>query len=148
MWQESVPRARVLWSGTVNNVQIQNLVVACTQIGGTQIRWPDQLPRQDAGRIAYEYVRGCTQYSEEDVNQRIRLPRAFIQEKVGDCKSTAVFIGSMAKAAGRDVVIRFVLIPPKTWFGHVYAMVDGVACDPLLTFGNQPLYLWRKDVRI
>jgi hypothetical protein len=84
----------------------------------------------------------------EGDDQTIRLPSALVREGRGDCKSTAVFIASMCKAAGRSVALRFTQAEGSDQYGHVYAVVDGVPVDPLLRFGTEILCLQPLTVEI
>lgn len=102
---------------------------------------PEQL-----ARILWEYVRQRTRYIAESSTQRVRYPAALLRERVGDCKSTAIFLGSMLRAAGVPVVLRFIQTTGRPWFGHVYAVADGIGpVDPLLSFGTEVEYLRRED---
>lgn len=129
------PRARAIWSGKVNNGQLVQLTSLVAML--SRVRWPDALPPEDAARIAHQYVRQCTDYLADRDAQYIRTPHAYVREKIGDCKSTAIFIAALARAAGHDAALKFVKHPGRSHFGHVYALVDGVPVDPLLPFGSE-----------
>lgn len=102
---------------------------------------PEQL-----ARILWRYVRERTRYRAESGTQRVRYPAALLREGIGDCKSTGIFIASMMAAAGIPVVLRFVQTPGRPWYGHVYAVADGIGpVDPLLPFGTEVEYLRRED---
>lgn len=69
--------------------------------------------------------------------QRLRMPWRTVMDGTTDCKSSAIFIGALSLASGRTVDLRFTDATGNGW-GHVYAIVDGVAVDPLLPFGDHP----------
>lgn len=112
------------------------------------IEWPAGIPRRDAARIAHAYAQDVVQYVREDGDQLIRLPWRTVEDGQGDCKSLAVLVASLCAAAGRKVSLRFAQFPGEDWFGHVYAVVDGVPVDPELDFGEEVLYLARRDAVI
>lgn len=97
-------------------------------------------------RILHEYVTERTRYRAENAVQRVRYPSAFVRQRIGDCKSTAIFLASMLDAAGVPVALRFVQTPGRPWFGHVYAVAPEIGpVDPLLSFGTEVAYLRRED---
>lgn len=92
---------------------------------------PQELHRLIAKEIQYE--------ADDDPNgQRLRMPWRTLIEGKTDCKSSAIFIGGVSLAQGRHVVIRFVDEDGAGSWSHVYAIVDGDAADPLLTYGTHP----------
>ncbi len=89
-------------------------------------------------------------YQAENGEQIIRGPWVTVDEGRGDCKSTAVLIASMCAAAGRDTRLKFIDYEgdDREHWAHVYAVVDGVACDPLLPYGDEYPYIRHHLVRI
>lgn len=142
------PRARVVWRATVTNGDLVHTVAAVAKAAARMTRWPEELDPNDAARIAWQYVRDRTVYYPERGDQWIRTPRAFVREGIGDCKTTAVFIGALAAAAGHDVQLKFTRSRNRGGYGHVYAVVDGVPVDPLLPFGSECLHLASHTIRI
>jgi len=134
------PRAAVLWRAPVNNGQLVDVVTRVARSAAAAAHWPDTMDPEQAARIAWQYVREQTRYYPDRGDQYVRTPRAFIRERIGDCKTTAVFIASLARAAGHDAALKFVVLPGRKHYGHVYAMVDGVAFDPLLQIGDEVLH--------
>jgi len=134
------PRAAVLWRAPVNNSQLVEVVTRVGRASAADARWPDNLNANDAAFIAWQYVRQRSRYYPDRGDQYVRTPRAFVREGIGDCKTTAVFIAAMAHAAGHRAALKFVTLPGRRHFGHVYAMVDGVAFDPLLHIGEEVLH--------
>lgn len=110
--------------------------------------WPDSLPLTDAAPIMHEFTRRLIAYDREDADQLIRMPWRTVEDGTADCKSTAILIASVCAKAGRSVALRFVQYPGEDWFGHVYAIVDGVPVDPELDFGEEVVYSSRLDRRI
>jgi hypothetical protein len=133
--------------GAVTNGDLRRLVVrearsAARRVGKLP---PDLIPREDVPRVLHAYVVQYVPYVEDDDLQSIRRPAALVHGYSGDCKSTAIFIGSLAKKAGCDVVLRFAAYPETGYFSHVYAVVDGVPVDPLLPFGHEEPYIRKED---
>jgi hypothetical protein len=143
------PYTRALrWTGNANNRTLVRWCVDAVDAAWPLIEWPSGIPRRDAARIAHAYAKDVVQYVREDGDQLIRMPWRTVADGQGDCKSLAVLVASLCRAAGRRVVLRFVKFPGENWFGHVYAVVDGVAVDPELEFSEEVLYSHRLDVTI
>lgn len=141
-------RVREVWQRNVDNDELLQVLSVAARAVQPQVFWPAELPAPEAPRIAHQYVKHRTRYVREMGDQVIRTPKAFIRTGVGDCKTTALFIATLSKAAGHRVVLRFVVYPGRDHFGHVYAVVDGVPHDPLLDIGQECVYLRRKDVHL
>lgn len=140
---------RTLYAGTVDNSQLVGMVVKAARMAARSMRWPQGLPREDAARIVHEYIRRRVKYDAEPASdQVVRLPSATVKQRKADCKSTAVFIASAAAAAGRRVDLRFIRQKRGDHWSHVYAVVDGVAVDPLLRFGREAIHSQSMDVPI
>lgn len=144
----SYTRGRTLWEGEVCNEGLQQVIVATARGSVGRLQWPDELPRSAAREMCHAYVQERTTYSAEDADQYVRTPWAFVRDGIGDCKSTAIFIGCMCAAAGWDVRLRFVRYHGADHYGHVYAVVGGVPVDPLLAIGAECVHLQAKDVWI
>lgn len=116
-------------------------VIAATYIAARNIAWPVGLHRHLAAEITHAQAAELN-YAAEVGTQTIRLPWVSLDDASVDCKSTAVFIGSMCRAAGRSVSLRFVQYSngPTHW-EHVYAIVDGRPVDPLLPIGQEYPYI-------
>jgi hypothetical protein len=129
-----------------DNARLRAVIVEQAKDVSRTCKWSAGRP-QDPGAVLCRYVMERIPYVEDGRVQSIRRPWALIAGGLsGDCKSTAVFIGGMARSAGADVVIRFVQYadgPP--WLSHVYAVVDGVACDPLQGYGAEMPYIAAED---
>jgi len=61
--------------------------------------------------------------------QIIKTPRAALRTERGNCVDYTVFLGSIAKRGGLDVVIRIVKLPGQNNFGHVYPIINGIPVD-------------------
>ena len=141
-------RPKVIARARVRNADLVAMVVKACVDASHNVRPPvvpegSELPMQ-----LYLYLVTEIQYLAETGTQIIRRPNALVLEGVGDCKSTAVFIGSICKAAGMDVRLAFIKTAERPWYSHVYAIVDGVVVDPLLDYGEECDYIYRKLVRI
>lgn len=137
---------RVLWSGDVDNSELVGLVTETARASWPLLKCPSDVRRSAVPLLCWRYVRDCTEYVAERGTQVVRTPWAFVREGVGDCKSTAVFIGSLSKAAGQSVKMRFACLPGSEYYGHVYAVINGVPYDPLLPVGAECVALSRLDV--
>ena len=139
-------RSRVLITAHLDNAQLSRLV---TKVARVCVK---QVGRAPAGvnvpLLAWHYVRDRTRYAAERGDQYIRTPRAFVRDRVGDCKTQAVFIAALCARAGHSVVLRYIISDGNAHYSHVYAVVDGVPVDPLLEYGQQCRYLWHHDDRI
>lgn len=139
---------RIMRPRAVTNGELRRLVVEQAERVAARGAW-SAVPG-NVGRALCEYVADAVPYVEDGAVQSIRLPSALVLGGMsGDCKSTAVFVGGLAAAAGRAVVLRFVQYPTgPAWLSHVYAVVDGVACDPLQGYGVEAPFARSEDVAI
>jgi len=80
--------------------------------------------------------------------QNLRLPWRTVTDGVTDCKSSAIFIGGICAGAGYHTVIVFTDENGSGAWGHVYPVINGIACDPLLPYGEHPSYVHRIGVTI
>lgn len=143
------PYARALrWTASASNRTLVRWCVDAVNEAWPRIEWPANLSRRGAARIAHAYAQDAVQYELESGDQLIRMPWRTIEDGVGDCKSLAVLVAALCAAAGRSVVLRFVRFPGESWYGHVYAVVDGVPVDPELDFSKEVIYWSRLDVPI
>lgn len=131
-----------------DNDTLVEWTVDAVRIAWPRIEWPENLSRRDAARIAHAYAQDVVRYVREDGDQLIRLPWRTVEDGIGDCKSLAVLVASLCRAAGRSVLLRFVQYPGEDWYGHVFAVVDGVPVDPELHFSDEAVYLRSLDVPI
>lgn len=107
------------------------------------------LPRANAARLCHDFIRSHTRYLVEDAAaQLVRLPWRFVADGVGDCKSQAIYTAAVCAASGCRVALRFVTFAGEDEPGHVYAIVDNLAVDPLLPYGRECAYIRRVDVRV
>lgn len=138
----------VLFSGEVTNAELVALVAAAAVEASKAVA--GGLPREDAPRMCWEYVRHGTRYLEEtDPNGQLpRMPWRFAADGVGDCKSQAIYIAAVCAASGCSVVLRFATLPGDTLPGHVYAVVDNSPVDPLLSYGAECSYIAALDVPV
>lgn len=142
--QSDYKPSRIMRARAVENPELRKLVVRHARQASRTVGRLD-VDRLDLPFVLWRYVHDLVPYVEDGDLQSIRRPAALIFGMSGDCKSTAVFIGSLAKAAGADVVIRFAEYPGTPWYSHVYAVVDGTVADPLLEFGAEQPYLRCED---
>lgn len=110
-----------------------------------RVGWPRNVSRERAAQLMWQLCREAVQYVREDGDQLVRMPWRSLEDGRGDCKSYAVMVATMCALAGRDVVLRFVQYEGDNYYAHVFAVVDGRAVDPELTFGDECLYLYHLD---
>jgi hypothetical protein len=133
----------------VTNGQLVHMVTKAARMAVGRMRWPKQLDPDRAPQIVHAYLRHHVRYKAEPPSmQVVRLPSATVKERVGDCKSTAVFAAAALHAAGWPVQLRFIKQNGRGSFSHVYAVADGVPIDPLLEFGREPVSSARRDIAI
>lgn len=125
-------RKSTLYSTHMDNAQLVGAVVHAARDAADGVRWTVPPDRSQVPDLLHRYVRTRTKYRAENSTQVIRYPSALVRERVGDCKSTAVFIASLAAAAGCRSSVVFIRQAGRPWWSHVFAVVDGVAVDPLL----------------
>lgn len=106
------------------------------------------LPRSRAAKMCHTFLRDKVSYVEELGDQYIRAPWRTIADQRADCKSFAVFIASLCRAAGCRVSLKFVDQDGEGAFDHVYVLVDGVPVDPCLHFGEECAYIAARTVPI
>lgn len=149
--------AVILYESTVNPdllaTDIAAQVIAVTVQGVED--WADlhllpglRLCRANAARFAWQFVRDEIAYIAEEGDQFVRRPLRTMADGRADCKSTAAFIGSFAAAHGCAVDLVFVRHLGTDHLGHVYAVCDGIAADPLEQFGTHPNGAERISVTI
>ena len=144
--QRAYTPARIMRARDVSNHALRLEVVTQARNVAGNVRWAVQPERARVPAMLYEYVSRHVPYVADAFTQRITRPAAIVGGGLtADCKSTAVFIGGLAAAAGCDVVLRFVRYRELPWFSHVYAVVDGRAVDPLQAFGSELPYLRTED---
>ena len=132
-----------VYSARVDNAELMQMVARVARASVAHIRSAPH--RADFPELLHTFVRNCTQYRAERGDQFIRTPRAFVRDRVGDCKTTAVFIAAMCKRQGHRVSLRYIITDGNAHYSHVYPIVDGVAVDPLLEFGKEARYIWHHD---
>lgn len=144
--QRAYAPARIMRARDVSNHALRLEVVNQARDVARTVRWAVMPERSRVPSMLYRYVARRVPYIADGFTQRITRPAAIVGGGLtADCKSTAVFIGGLAAAAGCDVVLRFVRYPELPWFSHVYAVVDGRAVDPLQAYGSELSYLRAED---
>lgn len=146
---ENAPYARALrWNPEADNATLVRWTTKAARDAWPCIAWTAKVARADVPRVVHAFAVDMVRYLREDGDQLIRMPWRTLEDGQGDCKSLAVLVGSLCAAAGCSVVLRFVAYEGEDWYGHVYAVVDGVPVDPELEFGKECLYLHHIDRRI
>lgn len=126
-----------LWNERATNADLQRYVIDATRAAWPHIDWPRNIPRKDVPATVHAFAQQAVQYVREDGDQLTRLPWRTVEDGIGDCKSLSVLVASLARAAGCSVVLRFAQYPGDDHYGHVYAVVDGIVCDPELRLGDE-----------
>lgn len=137
-----VLRARIGADVVADALDVAHVANACAPFV------PALWTRDRAPLGAWMFTVGNVHYIPEDSDQFIRTPWRTVADGFGDCKSTAILIACLCAACGCDVVLRFIVHPGESDWGHVYAVADGVAVDPLLAFGEEMPYVCRHDVPV
>lgn len=145
----NAPYARALrWEPNADNATLVRWTTKAARDAWPCIPWSLKVPRAEVPRLVHAFAQDTVQYLREDGDQLIRMPWRTLEDGQGDCKSLAVLVGSLCAAAGCSVVLRFVAYPGEDWYGHVFAVVDGVPVDPELEYGEECLYSHHLDRRI
>jgi len=119
----------------VDNVELMALVTAAAMVAVEQVgRFA---PEDGFSVYCWQYLRNNIRYIPEMGEQLIRMPWATIREGRADCKSQTVFTVALCAAHGDAVAVRFARLPGCDYFGHVYAVVNGIPVDPLLPYGKE-----------
>lgn len=139
---------RTLWQGAVTNAELVAVVTNAARAAWPRLRIPVAVDRATLPFMCWQYVRQCTTYAAERGTQTVRMPWAFVRLGVGDCKTTAVFIASICRAAGLPTQIRFTSNAEGRYYTHVFAIIQGKPVDPLLEFGVGPVGLLTLDQRL
>lgn len=130
------------------NADLVRDVMDAARHSARRLSWPQSIPTELAGEVMHDLSRREVEHISEDGDQLIRMPWRTLADGIADCKSNAILIGAMCAAAGRNVVLRFVQYEGDDWYGHVYAVVDGVPVDPQLDYGDEVLYCAHLDQRL
>jgi hypothetical protein len=85
--------------------------------------------------------------------EKIRSPGRLVADRVGDCKSMAVFVGSLLQNSGHKYFYRLARYDPsQPDQGHIYVVAKSgtgkeYAIDPVLPdFNSQPSWWKKKDI--
>jgi hypothetical protein len=132
----------------MDNAALVGAVVHAARNAADGVRWRNAPPRHRVPELLHQYVRTRTKYRAEDATQIIRYPSALVRERVGDCKSTAVFIAALAAGAGCRSSVVFIRQAGRPWWSHVFAVVDGVIVDPLLPLDREAPNTGRREYLI
>lgn len=124
--------------GLVDEVVAHTLVAAEMITGGIAFD----------GRAVHCLLIDEVRYDADDdiANQRLRMPWRTLNERRTDCKSSAIFIGALAKRSGERVCLRFIDEHGIGAFTHVYAVVNGTPIDPLEPYGAEMAHVLAHDV--
>lgn len=138
------PYARALrWDAQADNAALVRMTLSAARDAWQYIEPP--FPRRDAARLAHGYAQDAVAYMREDGDQLIRYPWRTVADGRGDCKSLSVLVAALCAASGCRVDLRFVQYAGEDWYGHVFAVVDGVPVDPELAFGQECTYVRAVD---
>lgn len=141
-------RKTTLYTTHMDNAALVGAVVDAARNAADGVRWSARVEPDRVPDLLYRYVRTRTKYRAENDTQVIRYPSALVRERVGDCKSTAVFIAALAAGAGCRSSVVFIRQAGRPWWSHVFAVVDGVAVDPLLPLGREAPNTGRREYLI
>jgi hypothetical protein len=141
-------RKRVLYSTHMDNAALVVAVVQAARNAADGVTWRNAPQRRRVPELLHRYVTTRTRYRAENSTQVIRYPSALVRERVGDCKSTAVFIAALAAAAGCSSSVVFIRQANRPWWSHVFAVVDGVVVDPLLPLDREAPNTGRREYLI
>ena len=104
------------------------------------------------GKAIWQFIKDNIHYiAEPERDQTTRSFSRIIHDKEGDCKHSALIVGSIAWNEGYNVIFRFVSYKAGTSFGHVYTIIQdpktgkAVIVDPLQDFNTEKSFVSKKD---
>jgi hypothetical protein len=108
---------------------------------------------ENTARRIYKYLRQDIKYKADKGTQRIKLPRALIRERSGDCKSYALFSMAVCKNLGLDCAFRYTGYDKTSKIpSHVYTVVfDGkneIPIDGVLPIFGEDKGHFINDIKI
>lgn len=132
---ENMPPARVLRARMVDNTQLALEVYYAARTAAMQVI--GGLPRDRVAWMCHALLSEVIPYVEENDDQYLRMPWRTFDDWRADCKSQSILAAALAHKSGCDVALRYVMFEDDDHFSHVYPIIDGIVCDPLLPFGEE-----------
>jgi hypothetical protein len=106
------------------------------------------------GKNIWNFIRDNIKYEAEPTkDQTTRSFSRIIHDKEGDCKHSALIVGSIAWNMGYNVVFRFVAYKDAETYGHVYTLIQDtkigktVIVDPLQDFNSEKPFVKKMDYK-
>ena len=99
-----------------------------------------QLAESLKGRNTQETVENIWNFCVEHIrytedskeNEQVRRPLRTLYEQKADCDCFSALIASICENLGIDYVIRIAEYDNKGYYQHVYVIIDGYVCDPVV----------------
>lgn len=99
-----------------------------------------QLAESLKGRNTQETVENIWNFCVEHIrytedskeNEQVRRPLRTLYEQKADCDCFSALIASICENLGLDYVIRIAEYDNKGYYQHVYVIIDGYVCDPVV----------------
>ena len=101
---------------------------------------------RDTARKIWEFIRSNIQYLEDGEHQKIKSPAKLWTDRVGDCKSMAVFAASVLQkmCIPYDLIVDF-YYKDRPNSGHIYIKLkDGTVLDPVNPKFNAVDKAWKS----
>lgn len=86
-------------------------------------------PYYTAFRLCNFAFQAATFEPDEAGKQVLKTPAATLRETKGNCVDYTILISAIANAAGIPAIIKVVAVKDSKDFGHVYPVINGIACD-------------------
>jgi hypothetical protein len=120
-----------------------------------KIRGSDSIERKC--RYVFDFIINHIEYKEDPSGKQwIKTPARMFADKVGDCKSMAIFVGSALRCMGIPHLFRFAAYGNSDEPTHVYVVaIDGkreIIVDPVVRVDGKPAfdyeenYTYKRDI--
>ncbi len=139
-----------------NTADIINDLLYCFKYYNTQALPLSKLYRtgniKTDSRKIYDFIRENIKYNAEPfTSQTTSSFSRIIHDKNGDCKHSALIVGSIGYSMGYNVFFRFVSYDKDKQLGHVYTILqdpktkEKIIVDPLQSFNYEKPFTKKKD---
>lgn len=81
----------------------------------------------------FDFVYAYIKYTEDAPDrEQLRRPLRTLYDQKGDCDCYSLLIASICENLGLDYTIRIAEYDRKGYFQHIYIIIDGYVCDPVI----------------
>lgn len=124
----------------INDVSPEETAAFIREVGEKYKGDTKQLAESLKGRNTQETVENIWNFCVEHIrytedskeNEQVRRPLRTLYEQKADCDCFSALIASICENLGIDYVIRIAEYDNKGYYQHVYVIIDGYVCDPVV----------------